>query len=244
MHIPRELFAWTHVAAGITALGIGVLPMLARKGGGNHRRWGKIYFWAMFTIFITALALQFYRLSIFLVFIAVLSFYLAFTGYRTLFRKRPQQVTWLDWTGAIVALVGGLSSVVWGVTSLLGIFPFGFALFGTPTFSVLGIGFGLGLSSLARKDIQIFAHPPQEKNWWWFYHMQRMLGSYIAAMTAFAVQSVSPHLPVAYSWVPWVAPGLIGGTLVSLWVNHYRQQFSRRAEQPLERMAFGARVEG
>ena len=41
--------------AMVRALREGRQVMLLRKGGGGHRRWGRIYFWAMFTIFVTAL---------------------------------------------------------------------------------------------------------------------------------------------------------------------------------------------
>ncbi len=89
-----------HVAAGFVALVMAPIAMWTQKGGKQHRRWGKVYFWAMFVIFVTALALVYFRPNFFLLMISFLSFYCAFSGYRALFRKRPGQATWLDWLGA------------------------------------------------------------------------------------------------------------------------------------------------
>jgi uncharacterized membrane protein len=99
-----------HVAAGLTALVMAPLAMLVRKGGTAHRRWGKVYFWAMFAIFASSLAVMTYRLNLFLLFIAVLAFYSAFSGCRVLQRKRPQRgrgAAWLDWAGAGLGLGSG-----------------------------------------------------------------------------------------------------------------------------------------
>ena len=46
-----------HVFAGIMSLLTGIVAMVSRKGGKPHRRWGRVYMWAMSTIFVTALLL-------------------------------------------------------------------------------------------------------------------------------------------------------------------------------------------
>src|SRR5438034_2073134 len=79
--------------------------MLTAKGGRTHRRWGKVYFWAMAAVALTAVVLAVWRPVVFLALLAVFSFYSAFSGYRSLFRKRPREgahASALDWTAAIV----------------------------------------------------------------------------------------------------------------------------------------------
>ena len=82
-----------HISAGMLALGLAPVAMLTVKGGQAHRRWGKIYFWAMAVVASTAVILALWRPQIFLALLAVFSFYMAFTGYRALSRKRPVRGT-------------------------------------------------------------------------------------------------------------------------------------------------------
>ncbi len=111
----ETLLLVTHVGAGITALIFAPLAMLTQKGGTAHRRWGRVYFWAMFVIFITALAILFVRPNVFLLIISILSFYGAFSGVRSLHRKHPERgerAALLDWVGATVALSAGVGFIV------------------------------------------------------------------------------------------------------------------------------------
>src|SRR3989442_161411 len=65
---------WIHIAAGTLALGLAPAAMLTVKGSRAHRRWGKIYFWAMAVVGSTAVALGLWRPQIFLALLAVFSF--------------------------------------------------------------------------------------------------------------------------------------------------------------------------
>ena len=94
---------WIHIVAGMLALGLAPAAMLTVKGGRAHRRWGKIYFWSMAVVAATAVSLGLWRPKIFLALLAVFSFYLAFSAYRALFRKRPapgQGPRAIDWAAA------------------------------------------------------------------------------------------------------------------------------------------------
>ena len=214
-----------HVGAGVTALLVAPVAMLTRKGGGAHRRWGRVYFRAMFVIFVTALALLLFRPNVFLFIISILSFYGAFSGVRSLRRKHPERgerAAWPDWGAALLALAAGLGFVVWGALPLSSS-----TVSETPTaFSVLGIIFGVILTKDALDDLVSFRRPSRDPLWWWTYHLERMVGSYLAAVTAFMVQNVGPLLPEALIWTVWVAPGLAGGVGISFWIRYYRLRFS------------------
>lgn len=215
-----------HVVAGIFALVLAPVAMATRKGGRAHRLGGRVYFWAMAAIFVTALGLLVYRPNVFLLIISVLSFYGAFSGTRSLKRKRPQAgqgATWPDRVGAWGALAAGGAFVAWGALTLLGLLETN----APGAFSFLGVGFGVALGRDALSDLRSFGAPPTDRNWWWFYHMERMLGSYIAAVTAFMVQTVGPRLPPGLEWTVWVAPALIGGPLIGVWIASYRRAFRR-----------------
>ncbi|MDQ3248950.1 MAG: DUF2306 domain-containing protein, partial [Chloroflexota bacterium] len=76
----------THVLAALLALVIAPIAMATQKGGQNHRRWGKVYFWAMFVANGGALILLAWRFNIFLFGVTILSFYSALSGYRVIYR--------------------------------------------------------------------------------------------------------------------------------------------------------------
>jgi hypothetical protein len=44
-----------------------------------------------------------------------------------------------------------------------------------------------------------------KRNYWWVLYLQRMIGAYIASMTAFAVLSARQSL----SFIPWLLPAAI-----------------------------------
>ena len=111
METPVEtLLVVTHVSAGFTALVVAPVAMLTRKGSGVHKRWGRVYFWAMAVIFVTALALLLFRPNVFLFFISVLSFYGAFSGVRSLGRKNPAKGQGAKVLVALAAVVAVLAT--------------------------------------------------------------------------------------------------------------------------------------
>ena len=95
----RALLA-LHIACGAVAFLCAPVALATAKGGRVHRRWGKIYFWAMAGVAVTALVLSFALPIYFLAMVAVFSFYSAFAAYRVLYLKdmfkgaRPKAVDW------------------------------------------------------------------------------------------------------------------------------------------------------
>ncbi len=90
----------THIATGIAALLIGLIPMFSKKGSRLHNRAGLIYVYCMITVAVTALLLcilkPFNMMRLFLTGIAVLSFYLSMTGWRATEQKNGQRAEF-DW---------------------------------------------------------------------------------------------------------------------------------------------------
>ena len=228
----ETLLVLTHVGAGVTALVFAPVAMLTQKGGAAHRRWGRVYFWAMFVIFVSALALLVVRPDFFLFIISILSFYGAFSGVRSLRHKHPERgerATRLDWLAAATALLAGSGFIVWGALPLTGL-----TMSETPTaFSILGIAFGFFLGKDAWDDLGSFCRPSRNPMWWWTYHLERMVGSYLAAVTAFMVQNIGPRLPEELAWTVWALPGLLGGIGISLWIRYYQKKFAAKSKRSL-----------
>ena len=205
-----------HIMCGTIALIVAPLAMITIKGGLWHRRWGKIYFWAMVGISISATVMCFIRSGLFLFLVAIFSFYLALTGYTVLKRKKPEdRPGWLDWFAAIAMLIAGVALVATGaLDSSLGNERYVRIVFGL---------LGLRLSLL---DIRRFIKPSQDKRAWMFSHMTRFLATYIATVTAFSVVNFQ-FLP--YLW-RWLWPTVIGIAGIFIWRAYYERKFKRSDE--------------
>ena len=216
-----------HILFGSVALFVAPAAMVTRKGGLWHRRWGKLFFWAITGVAITAVVLSLIRSGLFFLLIALFSFYLALTGYRVLYRKTPQQGAGkLDWTAAATMLLGSLALVVYGIYLMV-----------TSSFGIVAIVFGVIGLWLASLDVRDFLHHPADKKAWWYSHMTRMLAAYIAAVTAFSVVNFK-FLPPVPRWL-WAT--VVGTTGIVIWTRYYRKKFGGRASQtPLQESAGSA----
>src|SRR5277367_1562941 len=100
-----------HIGCGAVAFVCAPIALATVKGGKVHRRWGKVYFWSMAGVAVTALILSFALPVFFLAMVAVFSFYSAFAAYRVLYLKdmykgaRPKAV---DWFAALVTVLSSL----------------------------------------------------------------------------------------------------------------------------------------
>jgi uncharacterized membrane protein len=222
----EQVLVISHVVAGITSLLSGIIAgFFGRKGGKLHRQVGKVYFWCMFWVFVSAmLIISFIRFSPFLMVIAVFSFYLAFSGYRALKIKKTRKVEIIDWSAAIITFIFGLGMIGMGVNYLI---PSEFS-------SVIGylcLFFGFFTSRSAWENLQMYRNiASADKMWWWFAHMSSMSGSLIAATTAFLVQNGEIfHVPNQFGWVLWVLPTFVGFPFVSYWARKYKAQFKTQS---------------
>jgi uncharacterized membrane protein len=217
-----KAFLTVHVAAGASAFALAPLALITAKGGKAHRRWGKIYFWAMAVVAVTAMVMAIYRPVLFLGLVAIFSFYAAFVGYRVLRQKAAYRgektATMLDWLAAgftfiSSALLASLGAVKPALVQNLGI-P--------------AIVFGCIGMWIAGTTVWKFTHRPKEKMFWWYAHLSGMIGSYIAAWTAFSVVTIGPLLHGAW-WI-WVVPTGIGVPAIAMTQAYYRRKFTPKPE--------------
>ncbi len=208
-----------HIIAGMIAFFVGPGAMLTKKGKVWHRRWGKIFFWSMTVVAISAVILTIRNQSVFLALVGIFSFYSAFSGYRVLYQKRPdrgQTATPLDWIAAGITVASGLGLLY------LGIFRFGALQL---NFNVVMIVFGVIALLLGGSDIRRFRssfNPETDRYNWLFIHMGNMMGAYIAAVTAFSATNFG-FLPIV---VRWLWPGVVFGILGNYWTRKYRKQYA------------------
>jgi len=224
MHDPlwMRAFLTVHVTAGAGAFVLAPLALLTAKGGKAHRRWGKFYFWSMAVVAATAFVMASYRPVLFLALVAIFSFYNAFVAYRVLGQKAAvtgaRVVRPLDWIAALFCF-GSCGALV-----LLGAFrPHLVSNLGIPA-----IVFGLIGMRISGRAMWRFLHPPTEKMFWWYAHLQGMIGSYIAAWTAFCVVTIGPLLH--HAWWVWITPVAIGIPAIIATTAYYQRKFAPRAK--------------
>lgn len=188
--------------------------MASVKGGQWHRRWGKIYFWAMAGVALTAALMCWLGSGLFLFLIAIFSFYLALTGYRVLGRKKPEEDKphLFDVCIALAMILAGGGLIFLGVREADAQQRWVPIIFG-----VLGMFPGM-------LDLVRLFKPPRAKQAWMFVHMTRFLGAYLATVTAFSV--VNFHFLLFY-W-RWLWPTAFGTFGIAIWRTYYARKFKRQ----------------
>ena len=217
------MILYLHIAGGSAALLSMFVPMMTRKGGLTHRRSGWIFVGGMTTVSITALLLSAARyffdprpqaqaFALFLFYIAILTGAGVSSGIRAL-RSKNRTIA---------------HTHVWdiGLASLLTITAVAMATYGIATSSVLFAAFSvIGLVN-GVQGLVYWLRPPSNRMHWWLHHMTSMLGSCIAATTAFLVVNAAQAGLPRTSLIVWLAPSLIGAPAIAIWTNYYKRRFA------------------
>src|SRR5271155_5724410 len=147
-----------HIACGVTAFVCAPVALATAKGGKTHRRWGKIYFWAMAGVAVTALILSFALPIFFLAMVAVFSFYACFSAYRILSLKdlfKGGKPLPLDWLAALVTVASSSLLFLMGFfkPALMGV---GVVQIAGRSVSIVSIVFGAIGVRLGLRSIELF----------------------------------------------------------------------------------------
>jgi uncharacterized membrane protein len=223
-----------HIAGGSAALLSMMIPIVTRKGGRAHRRAGWIFVAGMALVSVTALILSAWRFffdeqpgvrtfALFLFYIAILTAAGVSTGIRVLrVRHRssgpngqPRPSAW-DLGLSALLFATSIGMAAYGVVAQLPLLA---------AFSLVGI-----VSSSSQ--LAYWLRTPKHRMHWWFEHMGSMLGSSIAATTAFLVVNADRFGAAQDSLVVWLAPTIVGTPLIAGWTAYYRRKFATLAEAP------------
>lgn len=200
---------WLHIAAGTIAVLAGVGALVTSKGGWRHRQAGKAFLVSMGVVVATVFVLVILNptsFRIILTLVAIFSGYLAFSGYRMLSRKRPTDTAHrLDWAAAGCVILACLGLGLWGINWVLGGRSFGIVM---TIFGAIGIAFGT-------LDMRIFQ--ADESGDWMVSHLQRMIGAFIATVSAVSAVNFTSMLGIG----AWLWPTAVGVPLIYYWSNKY-----------------------
>lgn len=206
-----KLFLILHIVGGGLGLLTGTFIMFAPKGNKQHKLIGKIFVSAMLTSAVCSLVLANIHPNPFLFTVGIFTIYLIGTGWRYLSLRniaQGQKPLWIDWALMIFMAVFGLFFIYQGVLTLMdgaffGLVPIVFAL--------------VGLRSV-QTDYKIYTGNIDTKNYWLTIHLQRMIGGYIASLTAFIVVNAPQGLGI----IPWLLPTVVIVPLIVKWSRKYR----------------------
>ena len=190
-----RVLLYLHIAAGFVGFFVAPLALAVHKGGAAHRRWGRVFFWAMVVAGLTALLLAGLKLAWvplapasaaglkFLLLTGLFTLYLAGFGYRALYLKKlgqGQRPAFLDWltVGAGLPVFGFF--MYWGLRH------------GAVPAVVFG---GIGLLTAARQLRSYLRSAPPTPGQWLRNHISGFMGAYIAAVSAFSATSLH--------FIPW-----------------------------------------
>jgi len=218
-----------HYGAAFVALVVAPIAMIVRKGGDAHRAWGKVFFWALVVLAVTAIATSVFKLTFFRAMVAVFALHLALAGRRSLGHKRLHAGQ-KPGTGDIVfqstagVVHGGL--FLWGAMNLF--------MGQKDTEKYLFLFFGLAGMLMLLSHVHRFHKRSHDKHEWLFGHMTGMLAAYAVTATCF-ILAHDRKLRFG-DWPLWSWPVFVSIPFIVLWVRHYQVRFSRgrRAKDVLE----------
>jgi len=228
-----------HITGGIAALLSMFIPLVARKGGRTHRRTGWVFVAGMTVVSITSMMLAAERFmavpwpgartsAVFLGYLGIFTGGGVSAGVRVLRFKQRTDVHRQLWDVTLAASIPllGLALGIYGIA------------IGAPllvAFALVGIFGGSG-------QLAYWLHRPGHRMHWWFAHMDLMLGSCIAATTAFVVNNWGRLGlgPSGDSLVIWLAPTAVGVPTLIIWTRHYRKQFDAIDTRKVTRGAVAA----
>lgn len=242
----HEIALYLHIAVGSCALLLFWVPMFTKKGNLDHKRFGRFFAWAMYTVACSGIVMssldllfpiamhaaeaelsperaaaaiaQIREFGLFLFSLSILVLTSTRHGWLTILHKADRTAL----RHPTHLALNGLLIVVGVILLIVGIntSTILFMIFGP-----LQISAGIGnLHYIFRQELR-----PKE---WWLQHLNGLIGSGIGAYTAFAVFGGRRFFAEIFSSnfesmavFLWITPGVIGATAITLMSRHYKHKF-------------------
>ena len=197
-----------HVIAGSIALLLGLVALMTKKGGKNHRRSGNIFIGLLIAVIITGFVGVFvFGRNTFLLVITVLSGYFGFSGYRTL-QTKSNQPQLID----ICVAIGSLIAVFYFLYYFKSI-----GMIWSPLIIYSTVG---TLMLVIFYDFIRYLIPASRYGNLWFYeHIYKMIGAFTALLSAFSGTVFNNYQPYSQ-----FLPSVFGTALqIGFIVYYYRK---------------------
>ncbi len=205
-----KLILIIHIVFGSIGLITGTLNIARKKGDKSHFLVGKLFLFSMIINAIAGFVMSIMHNNLFLLIVAVFSFYMVCTGQRILSLKNllnKQHPKIIDYFLTFGMFLFGIGFIVFG----------GYLLFNHNNFGVVLLVFGMISILMVKTDLKLYNGNSKFKNYWLLIHLQRMIGAYIASVTAFIVTVDKYNLGV----IAWLLPTVILVPLIVKWSRKY-----------------------
>ena len=233
-----QALVWIHVAAGFVGIAAFWFPVLSRKGGATHVRFGKVFYWCAYVVTLTAIAVaigrglsyqaqglgvaeapESYAFALLLGYLGLATFAIVRHGRRVITTRRGPDALHqpLDYALAWASIAGSVAAI-WMAVAVW-----------TPSVSPILLGLSpIGLIT-GRLALRTLRNPTVERAWF-FSHLGSMIGGGIAFHTAFLVfgaQSLFEYqIESAFAILVWLGPTLVGVPAIVAWTAYYRRKFA------------------
>ena len=244
----HSILLYLHIVAGVIAMVLFWIPITTRKGGLNHRRFGKAYVVTMYSVALSAI----------LMCVMVLS---APEFFKAAWYERSNDATQLTrningfWTLLLVlslltynavnqamlalktkrdrSLARQFHHVIAPVALLISAIVLFYLTLNGIGNSVLGYVFSVFGAISAVQVLHYAFAKDVAPNRWLLEHLSSMCGSGIAVYTAFFAFGARHVLAELGQWqlLFWIAPGILGGIAIHFWTRKYANQTNRKALQ-------------
>ncbi len=199
-----KILIYIHAFFGGIGLLAGTVVMLAKKGNQLHQKAGKIFSLGMLISTILSFVVCVFpnHHNSFLVLIGIFTIYMILIGNRvTKYKKKNYK--------------NALNQYISYGMFFAGIVMIGIAIYFRLMYEklpVLFILFGLLSAFMASRDFKFYKDPENNKKWV-KSHVGKMVGAYIASVTAFIVAG----LGYGGNFYAWILPTIIGTIYIIVW---------------------------
>jgi hypothetical protein len=194
-----------HIVSGFLSLLAGCISIASHKGKKLHRASGKVFFYGMLGVTVSALFISVAKHHSFLFMIAIFSGYQAISGYRAI-KNKSLQPAWHDWVILVISAVNTFF-MIYSMNLVLMVFG------GISCFQVIGH---------VRQNLLLARGKKLAPLSWLKRHIGMMMGAYIAAITAFVVVNAGLFAGLNIpQWLPWLLPSVILGPLIGYYIRKY-----------------------
>jgi uncharacterized membrane protein len=210
----HAILLFLHICAGSIGLIAGSINLIRRKSGLRHRQIGRVFTYAMLIAGGTAISLAWINPNPFLVIVGLFTIYLVGTGYRYILlrsKQEPRKPEVLDLMLIVGMALAGIVFIVLGSIHL----------FQGNLFGIVYLVFGSVGLLFVRGDIINYRGRSAIFNYWQTAHLQRMIGGYIASLTAFLVVNYNFFPNIIPGWLFWLLPSIILTPLIIIWSRKY-----------------------
>ncbi len=210
-----KLFLLVHIIGGSLGLISGTIVLVLKKGGRNHKRVGAVFYWAMNVAGISSLILAGLHSNHFLFIVGVFTLYMNLTGRVYLKFKRGN---------AVITLADKLPTFFMAIAAFLFV-VLGAMILSKNSFGWVYLNFAIISIRFILSDYAFFRGKRKYANQWLLSHLQRMVGTYIASVTAFLVVNVRLEPAV----ILWLGPTFLIVPLIIYWSKKYRKAMPETA---------------